>query len=140
LPAPNLLHPIPIEIEQIDRSGTIVDDDYREEVQVVARSAAVTVPGQVKWGAHDRATLSALGADAHSDGYVVFRRDQLRAAGVEDMRQGDRLLAFGAVPNRIEVNVFVEKVQPFAHYGPFGGATLVRVFFRDRSPARQNPS
>ena len=137
---PRLLHPVPVEIETLDRQQTIVDDDYREEVQTVASAPRVTVPGQVKWGFHDRATISALGPDANADGYVVFRREDLRSAGIGDLKQGDRFRGFGSAENRIDVNVFVEKVQPFAHYGGLGGATLVRAFFRDRSPSRQNPT
>lgn len=135
---PNLIHPIPVEIETLSRAETFVDDDYREPIQDAARGARTVVRGQIKWGADDQVAPSAVGAESSSDGYVLFRTVDLRAAGIPIVKQGDRFVRIGAGANAIPVDVYVVKVVPMGHYPDQGGATLVKAYFKDRMPAKYN--
>ena len=130
---PNLLHPVPIEIEQINRSGTIQDDDYREPVQKVTRNSKVVVPGQVKWYEDERLNPTKSGAESESQGYVLFRYVDLNRLGVT-LQMGNRIVKMGT----IEVDVYVTALRPEAHYPDLGGPGTVKAFFRDRFPSKQN--
>jgi len=130
---PNLLHPVPIEIEQINRSGTIQDDDYREPIQQVSRNARVTIPGQVKWNSDERLNPTKAGAEDESQGYVLFRYTDLNRLGVT-LQQGNRIVKMGTV----DVDVYIIQLRPEAHYPDLGGPGTVKAFFRDRFPSRQN--
>lgn len=129
---PNLIHPVPIVIRQIDESETIYDDDMREPVQQTVRGASVTVNGQVKWGMEKSFTSTARGAEEGSDGYVLFRYVDLAAAGIT-LKREDRFLKLG----NVDVDVYVKALRPEGHYSDQGGPTLVKAFFADRQPSRQ---
>ena len=136
---PNLIHPIPVEITPLLRQNTIVDDDYREEVQTVAYGATTTVVGQIKWTADNRLRTTRAGNEDESGGYILFRRVDLDAAGLSDSpKQGDRILAYGSGTGRREVDVYVVRTRPEGHYPDQGGYSLIKAFFRDRSPGRQS--
>lgn len=140
MPTPNLIHPVPVLIEQIDKrdqeasggDGTWFDDDFREPIQHSANAAAVTCPGQVKWGMDSelRATLS--GALAESDGYVLFRYIDLDTRAIA-LQQNDRFTKLGT----LDVDVYIVGFRPEGHYEDAGGPTLVKAFFKDRQPSRQ---
>jgi len=138
MPLPNLLHPTPIGVQKIQRTQTLVDEDYREPIEFTSRSAQTTVPGQVKWGADKNARPSDMGVDDGADGYILFRRVDLRAAGLTDIEQGDRFVTMGSGANAYDVDLYVVKVRLEGHYADQGGATLVKAFFRDRHPIEQN--
>ena len=129
---PNLLHPVPVQIEQIKRTSTPQDDDYREPVQQAIRSPRVTVQGQVKWGADDRAQPAKYGSESESQGYVLFRYVDLKAAGIT-LQQGDRIVKVG----NVEVDVYIIQLRPEAHYPDQNGPSTVKAFFRDRHPSKQ---
>jgi hypothetical protein len=131
---PNLIHPVPVVIQRKDAAATVVDDDFREPVQQAARKSNVTIPGQVKWYSdQDLQMISKGGPDEVSDGYVLFRYRDLEAAN-SPIARGDRFIKIG----RIDVDVYVTKVEPQAHWPDQGGATLVKAYFTDRQPGRQN--
>jgi hypothetical protein len=138
--APNLIHPVDVEVEKLSRSTTIVDDDFREPIQQGDRSLRVTVPGQPKWLFDDKNIPSKLGSDSEADGYVLFRTQDLRAAdggaGIT-IDQGDRFISLGTAPNKRDIDVYVIQVQPAGHYDDQGGPSLIRAFFKDRHPSRQ---
>lgn len=130
---PNLLHPVPITIQRMDASETIVDPAFRETVQQAIRHPDVIVQGQVKWG-QDRSLFASKGGPTEdSDGYVLFRYFDLTLLSIE-INRGDRFTKLG----RIETDVYVVKLEPMGHWGDQGGATLVRAYFKDRQPGRQN--
>lgn len=137
MPFPRLLHPVPVELESLDRAATIVDDDYGEPVQQAVRSPRHVLSGQVSWGKGDQQfRLGPLGAEEHADGYVLFLLKDLRAANLE-LKQGDRIVAIGAGVARIELDVYVVKLKPEGHYAWAGGPTMMKAFFADRFPAKQ---
>lgn len=132
---PNLIHAIPIVIEPILRAQTVVDDDYREEYETVARGAQVTVPGMLRWLNDKKYEPSKIGAEQHSDGYVTFRTLDLKNAGIT-IKMGDRFVSFGEGTLLVPVNVFVNNVRYMGHYSDIGGPGLVRAFFHDRQPLK----
>jgi len=128
---PNLIHPVPIDVEQWVEAETIVDDDFREPVQQAARAVVTTVVGQPRWGIEKGLQPTIIGAEAESDGYVLFRYKDLEAAGIE-LKTNDRFIKIG----KIVTDVYITKLRPEGHYTDQGGATLVKAFFADREPSR----
>lgn len=133
MPTPNLIHPIPITVQRENKAKTIVDEDFREPVQQAARSSQFVINGQVKWGVDEKLVATRGGPREDSDGYVLFRYRDLEAIG-ESIKRGDRFVKLG----RIDTDVYVTEVQPMGHWQDQGGATIMRAYFRDRQPGRQN--
>jgi len=132
VPIPNLLHPVPVTIEPIDRASTSFDEDAGEPIQAATRAAAVTVPGQVRWTSRNELRMQLGGPVENADGYVTFRFVDLRAAGVTDLKINDRITRTGSTV----VEVYITKLEPFAHHPDQGGPTLLKAWFKDRSPAK----
>lgn len=139
MPIPNLIHPVPIVIEQIDKTrqednagaGSWFDDDFREPVQQAARAATVTVVGQPRWGDAQKLGASRSGPESEANGYVLFRYVDLEGKSIE-LQQNDRFLKIG----KLNTNVYIVSLRPEGHYDDIGGATLVKAFFKDRQPAK----
>jgi len=129
---PNLIHPVPIKIQQLDVAETYYDDDYREPVQQAAHKNYAIVPGQIKWGSDDRLSATRGGAEEGADGYVLFRYVDLAKAGIT-LKLNDRMIQLG----KLDTDVYIIRLQPMGHYSDMGGATLVKAYFADRQPARQ---
>lgn len=129
---PNLLHPVPIQIEQLDTASTVYDDDYREPVMQAAHATSKTVSGQVKWGLDDELSMAVGGPSEKADGYVLFRYIDLEAQSIT-LRQNDRLTKIG----NVETDVYITSFKPIGHYPSAGGATMIKAFFVDRQPSRQ---
>ncbi len=128
---PNLLHPVPVIIEQISIPGTSYDADAREPIQQAARSAAVTLPGQVKYGASKDQRFESSGPQEGERGYVLFRQRDLEKASVT-LAVNDRITKIG----RVDQDAYVTRLEPLGHYGDYGGNTLVKAYFADRQPSK----
>jgi len=136
---PNLIHPVPIVIEQIDKTrqednagqGSWFDDDFREPIQQAAHKAIVTCVGQPRWGDAQKLGASRTGPESEARGYVLFRYVDLEAQNIT-LQQNDRLLKIG----KLDTNVYIISLRPEGHYSDQGGATLVKAFFKDRQPAK----
>jgi hypothetical protein len=129
---PNLIHPVPITIQQLNKSATFMDDDFREPVQRAAHTAEVIVPGQIKWGGKDSLVFTRGGVQESSNGYVLFRYVDLVAAGIT-LKDNDRMVKLG----NIECDVYIIRLEPCGHYPDVGGASMVKAHFADRQPSRQ---
>jgi hypothetical protein len=136
MPTPRLIHPIPVEVRQLQRSSTKVDEDFREEIEHVSRGTTVTIPGQVEWKTDNRLRANKTGVEQASDGYVLFRTADIRTAGLTQIDQGDQIVAYGIGANRVAINVFVISTQYLGHYPNGGGPQLVKCFFKDRTPGK----
>lgn len=134
--APRLIHPVDVELEQLSRSTTVVDDEFREPIQQGDRSTRVTLQAQPKWGFDDKNIPTKLGSDSEADGYFLFRTDQLATAGVT-IQQGDRFVSVGSGANKRDIDVYVVRLQPMGHYTDQLGNTLLRAWFKDRHPSKQ---
>ena len=132
---PNLLHPVPVDVQQVNRSATVVDPDFREEMENVAYGAVVTLPGQIKWYSDEELRRMNYGSEHGSAGYILFRVLDLKNKGIASIREGDKFVAYGTGAGRYEVNVFVTKIEPQGHYQDRGGPTLLKAYFADRNPA-----
>jgi len=125
---PNLIHPVPVELEQLSTASTFYDEDAREPVQQVARATKVTLSGQVSWGEDEGLQMEATGRAETATGYVLFRRIDLAAVAVT-IRINDRFTKLGG----IVTNVYVVRLQWLGHYPDQGGPTLLKAWFQDRS-------
>lgn len=138
--APNLQHPVPVVISQLIRAAAPQDNDYRELLQSVKgtpeRGPDITCPGQVKWNAKDAVEVEIEGVVQRADGYVLFRTDQLRAAGITQLNVNDIIRSMGYGPNKQTAQLYIIRLEPMGHYGDAGGATLMKAWFKDRAPAR----
>jgi len=134
---PNLIHPVPVELEQIDKSdqatggATFFDDDFREPVQQVERKVKVQLVGQVMWDHSNELTASKIGAEEDAAGYVLLRFVDLSAKSVV-LVQNDRFTKLG----KEDTDVYIIKIMPLGHYTDQSGATLVKAFFADRTPVK----
>lgn len=134
---PNLIHPVAVVVEPLARASSVVDDDFREPIQNASRPNRYTVKGQINWGFDDDNRPTFLGTESQSEGYVLFRFKDLRAAGINAIKQGDRFLSFGSGPNQQNVDVYVVKIKQMGHYPDQKGPALVRAYFQDRHPSNQ---
>lgn len=129
---PNLLHPVPILLQRLDRGATVYDHDARTPVQTSRRLADVSVPGQVKWFSIEELQAAAGGATEQAKGYVVFRYIDLTARAAS-VAMGDRIQFTGNAAQE----VYVTRLEPFAHYPDQGGPSMVKAWFTDRKPAKE---
>lgn len=129
---PNLVHPVPVTMEPIDRVSTPMNRRAREPVQAAARAAAVIVIGQLSASLRIKAQRnSRLGRVEGEEGYVLFRVFDLNAKGV-DLQEGDRVTKIGIY----ELNVYVHRVEPVGNYPDQSGPSLLKAFLRDRAEAK----
>lgn len=129
---PRLLHPVPVQIEQANRSNTAYDDDAREPVGQVAVNSVVTINGQVKYGSSKQLGYqSGAGVQENEKGYVLFRQRDLDANSIE-LQPSDRIIKIG----RVDHDVYISRLMPTGHYGEHGGNTLLKAFFEDRQPSK----
>lgn len=144
MPLPTLLHPTLILIEPLMRSATIVDVDYREPIQQASRGPRFYCPGQVAWTSSERLDAQPMGADQQSAGYVLFRLIDVRLTGTAAglgkyrLKQNDRILQMGVGDNAVETDLYITDLRYGGHYADQGGATLVKAFFQDRDPSKNN--
>ena len=129
---PNLIHPVPIIIQQIDKDTTLYDEDYREPIQQSRRKARVTVPGQVAWGADTRLVTNRAGVESSSTGYIIFRYIDLDAQSIV-LQLDDRIISLGGV----EADLYVISFRPMGHHVDRQKPTLLKALFADRHPMRQ---
>lgn len=127
--APNLIHPVPVVIEQIDKSETLFDDDAQEPIGRPEYNQ-VRISAQVKWKSIDDPEWMWSGRREGWNGYLLFLRSTLVARGVT-INKGDLITSIGHRTCR----VFVESFEDAGHYPDIGGNGLMLAFFSDRSPA-----
>ena len=131
MPIPNLIHPVPIEIQKIERANTMYDEDAREPIQFAKRKATLTVPGQVKWASQFKLEETRVGPVEGASGYVLFRQVDLDAAdggaGIE-LEQNDRFIKIGTR----NTDVYIIELTPTGHYPDQLGHTMLKAWFADR--------
>lgn len=129
---PNLIHPVPIQLSQLDTSDTLYDDEAREPIQQATHSSVVTLPGQVKYGSSREASFHLGGLRENERGYVLFRQVDLDAQSVT-LKINDRIVKIG----QIDQNADIVRLEPTGHYPDQNGAALLKVYFSDRAPSKQ---
>lgn len=129
---PTLIHPILIQLAQIDRDSSIYDDSAREVIGNIATETVTTLQAQVSFKQIDKPDPQYSGVREKSLGYLLFRFLDLGTASIT-LKRGDRIRKIG---NR-NVNYFLHYFQDCGHYPDQGGATLVKAYFVDRHPSSQ---
>lgn len=154
MPIPNLLHPVKITFELLNRTDTIWDETAREPVRQVIRTGSnpntgsqVIIKGQHSYyfssAGIDRPVYNRGGVEEDSLGYVTLRFIDMKKKGLltldadgnfQEMilKRGDRIVRLG----KRTVNYFVTWFEDFAHY-PNYGQTMIQVNFSDRHPSAQ---
>jgi len=147
---PNLIHPIPVIIQRMERAITVLDPVAREPVRQIWRNdsgpgtgASIQLVAQVNWneGTIARPTFRAGGVEEAWRGYLLFRIFDLVLAGVATevadgtvevaLARGDRVVRIG----RREVNLYLLYFRDVASYTDQGGCTLLEIRFDDRMAA-----
>ncbi len=131
MPNPRLIHPIPVTLEFLNSGETIYDPDTKEPIGGARRSTK-DLQAQVKWFRKDQLRGRSTGPRQEADGYLLFRRTDLVAAGVE-VRTGDKIVRIGHLQN---VSYYVTELSPMGHYPDQGGHGLLRADFNDREPVQ----
>lgn len=133
---PELIEPILIEIEPLDKAATPASTGLsgrREFVGHRARKSTVTINAQVAFGNVSMKTEfnSQLGPDEQASGYCVLRFADMAAKNFK-FKRGDKITKLGQLD--VEYYVLHSDGDPAAHFSSIGGFTLVRMFFGDRNP------
>lgn len=135
---PNLIHPARIVIRQTNRAGTTYDDDAREAIQIVERSADVVIMGQPKFQAEgegvSKVTFTENGRQLEAAGYILFRKVDLDSLGVT-LDAGDQVVQIG----HLEVDLYIMRLVPTGHYPDQSGASLFKAYLEDRAATRNDP-
>jgi len=129
---PRLIHPIPVQIAQIDRSATIYDDRAREPIGGAAHEVIINLVAQIKWKTIGKPDPNFSGPREKDNCYMLFRHTDLAAAG-KVLNRGDRVRKIGTR----EVNMFITFFEDMGHYTDQGGATLMKAWAGDRNPDQQ---
>lgn len=135
MPQPNLIHPIDVTVHRLNRAQMVMDDDAREPMHGARSTTAdvVNIKAQISWGDRGRVQNEAGGVEEKSDGYILCRWSDLRAVGGA-FKRGDRIVSFGTGLNKIDVDLYITKNEPMAHWPDQGGSSIVRFHFSDRNP------
>lgn len=122
---PSLIHPVWLDVEQVDQTLTQVDPDFREVKPgtPIVFGDPVRIRGQIKWGVADRYRRSATGDMNDADGHIAFLRVELERIGLQPQK-GDRVTECDDSMNRYEL----VEVRPVAHYN--SRHTMVLAFFK----------
>lgn len=144
---PRLIHPVPAIIQRMNRAVTVLDPVAREPVRQVWRAgegpgtgSESTLQAQVTFteGAIGRPTYLPGGVEERWLGYLTVRVIDLIRAGIATVNsdgaielgiaRGDRIRRIGWRTTDVYVAWFVDE----GHYPDQGGATLIRIHFKDR--------
>lgn len=132
MPVPNLIHPVPVTIEQISKGTTIYDPDSREPIQQASRPVKKTLSGQVRWQSRLAEGTTRGGTTEGAAGYVLFRQVDLDANSLV-LQLEDRFSRLGT----IDTDVYITRLRPVGHYPDQAGHTMIKAFFDDRQPSKQ---
>jgi hypothetical protein len=137
MPRVRLLHPVAVYLRKSDKEQTaVMDDRLHEPVGQVRRDRKpIKLVAQINDGRTKDPAASSGGVVESSDGYLLFRTKDLRAARVE-VERGDRIVQIGDPPNDHEVDYYITKLKYMGHYPDKSGASLVRAYYEDREPSR----
>lgn len=133
MPMPRLIHPVDVTILRVDKSSTAYDRDAREPLRSVARVEVRTV-AQVGYKSIRDPAYQPQGIAVDAKGHLLFRVVDLDEVDYEPS-EGDKITQIGIRA----VELYVTACSDLGHYGDQGGATLVRAYFSDRTPASGRP-
>ena len=129
---PNLIHPINIQIAQLDRDSTLYDGNAREPIGNSQVESIITLPAQVKWNHEGKPAPQFSGIREQDKCYLLFRWKDLNVAGVT-LKRGDRIKKIG----HRTVNLFITHFEDVGHYPDQDGASLMQAWCADRNPSEK---
>lgn len=154
MPRPNLIHPVKVVIQNLDRDLTVFDDEAREPVRQAVRKGSapntgdeITLKAQISFyfaGAKlDYPEWLREGVLERTVGYLAVRFIDMERAGllsydadgdfdVIGIKRGDRIVKLG----HRTVDLYVTGFKDFAHY-PRLKQTMIQINFDDRKPSAQ---
>lgn len=137
---PNLIHPIDVTVQRLNRSELVMDADAREPMHGARSVAAdtVTVKAQISWGTRGQPQSEMGGVEEKSDGHITCRWSDLVLLTGGAFKRGDRVTQLGTGARAIAVDLYITKNIPMGHWPDQGGSTLVRFYFQDRKPVQQS--
>lgn len=124
---PNLLNPIKVTIETIDKENTRYDHLTQEPINQPIRPSSFPIDAQVKFIKTGDPTATKMGIDEETDGYILIRPIDLETLN-RTIKRGDKIVKMGS----ISCSYFIGKKKPGAAYQDQGEFTLVRHFFVER--------
>ena len=149
MPIPNLIHPVPIQIQRINSAVTTFDLRSRSPVRQMWKrgqgpgtGTLSALSAQVNWndGHQKRPRPHPGGVEEKSLGYLLFRLVDLIDASVATLdadgavniglARGDKIIRIGVR----KVNLFVLWFRDVAFYPDQLGSTLLEADFSDRRP------
>lgn len=150
---PNIIHPVKVVYEILDRDATLYDESAREPARQAVRTGAqpntgnrVTIKGQIMFyyagGRIGSPMYDRRGVDENTDGYMAVRVKDLLRVGLAtknddgsityNIKRGDRIIQHG----HRKVNLYVTEFEDFAYY-PRKNQTMLQINFQDRHPTHQ---
>lgn len=130
---PNLIHPVPVRIQQIVTGDTMYDEDFREPIQNSKRSTTIVVPGQPKFTDEGSLSISEGGVRPITDGHIIFRYIDLNRKSIT-LSLNDRFVKIG----HVVCDLYIVRLVPVGEYPEHNGPTMVKAYFVDRQPSRQS--
>lgn len=134
---PHLLHKTKCVIEPVDLEGTSYDEEAREEIDNMARKPTITISAQCEYRrgmqsrtGSDLQVVVAGGTNLEEFGYILVRVRDCTSKGWTPT-VGDRVAKMG----RRLTDCYIMAIQPIAHYADQDGASLLRCYVQDRTPA-----
>lgn len=134
LPLPRLLHPVWVVIRQVRKDETNYDRDAREPIGKAKRDTDTGLYAQIS-RKPVQVKAAREGNIVEYDGYVLFLKTDLVAEGIT-IKYHDQIIQIGEGNAREDVNIYIEMIQPRGHNPNYGGHTLVKAWFKDKSPVR----
>lgn len=132
---PELIEPIPVLIELIDKTKTPFSTGVSGKSEIINHvvRSQLTVMAQVVFGNTDEISRSTqMGTDEQIKGYLVLRLRDMELAGKE-IKRGDRIVKLKNLTLKTPL-YFVHSVGDlFAQFTSIG-MTLTRLAFTDREP------
>lgn len=137
MPPVRLLHPIQVLLRKAEPSRTAAQDPVLKEPigQVRRNRKPIRLLAQISDGKTNDPVATAGGVNEDSDGYLLFRTQDLRREGVT-VERGDRVVQIGSDENAKDVDYYITKLKYMGHYPNHKGPSLVRAYYADRQPSR----
>lgn len=135
MPIPNLIHPIAVVVEKINRTAQAVDPDTRAPLIGASGGASdrVTFKAQVYFYKRNVPTMKEAGMAIDTKGTITARIADLRRAGIT-LARGDKVVQLGGGVNAISCVYWLTSDKPMASYDDVNGFTLIKWEFSDRCP------
>lgn len=138
MPRPNLIHPIDVVIERLDRNEMIMDHDAREAIlgPRSTSSNTYTIQAQISWNDRSAPDPQGAGDRERDSGYILLRlfdMNNVFGSG-QRLKRGDRIVQIG---NTTGLDLYITKDPPIGHWPDQFGETMIKYHFEDRRPVRQ---